>query len=171
MKKFKSANIWIKINEVFDSLPLCAVISDKVFWVHSGLTPYADTIEQINLFDRSKDSTSRESIEGYFINEPGDTAGWGLTGWRSIWSFGSDISESFNHAHNLITIMRSHQIVYEGYQWHHNRNVWTIFSAPGFKEWKNLGAVIEIDDYLQFSPVEFSASLNLYYYDNILNTN
>ena len=163
MQKFNSDNVWNKVNEVFDSLPLWAVISDKVFWVHSGLTPYAETIEQINLFDRSKASASQEEMGGLFINNPWDIEGWKFIGRAYDISFGSDISESFNHAHNLITILRSHQLVYEGYQWHHDRNVWTIFSAPGFKEYKNIGAVMQIDDNLQFTPVEFDESLNLYY--------
>ena len=43
-----------------------------------------------------------------------------------------DISETFNHTNGLTLISRAHQLVMEGYNWCHDRNVVTIFSAPNY---------------------------------------
>jgi hypothetical protein len=43
-----------------------------------------------------------------------------------------DISEQFNHTNGLDLISRAHQLVMEGYNWSHEQNVVTIFSAPNY---------------------------------------
>jgi serine/threonine-protein phosphatase 2A catalytic subunit len=43
-----------------------------------------------------------------------------------------DISEQFNHANGLDLINRAHQLVMEGYNWSHEQNVVTVFSAPNY---------------------------------------
>ena len=43
-----------------------------------------------------------------------------------------DISEQFNHANGLNLVARAHQLVMEGYNWCHDQNVVTIFSAPNY---------------------------------------
>ena len=43
-----------------------------------------------------------------------------------------DISEQFNHTNGLNLVARAHQLVMEGYNWCHDQNVVTIFSAPNY---------------------------------------
>jgi diadenosine tetraphosphatase ApaH/serine/threonine PP2A family protein phosphatase len=43
-----------------------------------------------------------------------------------------DISEQFNHTNGLDLISRAHQLVMEGYNWSHEQNVVTVFSAPNY---------------------------------------
>jgi diadenosine tetraphosphatase ApaH/serine/threonine PP2A family protein phosphatase len=43
-----------------------------------------------------------------------------------------DISEQFNHTNGLSLVARAHQLVMEGYNWCHDQNVVTIFSAPNY---------------------------------------
>jgi serine/threonine-protein phosphatase 2A catalytic subunit len=38
----------------------------------------------------------------------------------------------FNHTNGLNLIARAHQLVMEGYNWCHEQNVVTIFSAPNY---------------------------------------
>lgn len=53
--------------------------------------------------------------------------------WKaSINTMFQDISETFNHTNGLTLISRAHQLVMEGYNWCHDRNVVTIFSAPNY---------------------------------------
>lgn len=58
--------------------------------------------------------------------------GWGISPRGAGYTFGQDISETFNHSNGLTLVSRAHQLVMEGYNWCHDRNVVTIFSAPNY---------------------------------------
>jgi serine/threonine-protein phosphatase 2A catalytic subunit len=58
--------------------------------------------------------------------------GWGISPRGAGYTFGQDISEQFNHANGLDLISRAHQLVMEGYNWSHDENTVTIFSAPNY---------------------------------------
>ena len=47
LRKYGSADVWKYCNEVFDLLPLAAIISKKVFCVHGGLSPTITTISEV----------------------------------------------------------------------------------------------------------------------------
>ena len=49
LKKYGSSNVWKYCTEVFDTLPLAAVISNKVFCVHGGLSPKITTISEVRI--------------------------------------------------------------------------------------------------------------------------
>lgn len=42
------------------------------------------------------------------------------------------LTSQFNHTNGLNLIARAHQLVMEGYNWCHEQNVVTIFSAPNY---------------------------------------
>lgn len=66
--------------------------------------------------------------------------------------FIQDISETFNNTNGLTLVSRAHQLVMEGYNWCHDRNVVTIFSAPNYcYRCGNQAALMELDDSLKFS--------------------
>ena len=50
LRKYGSAEIWKICNEIFDLLPLAAVINNKIFCVHGGLSPTAISINDVSLF-------------------------------------------------------------------------------------------------------------------------
>ena len=49
LKKYGSSNVWKYCTDLFDTLPLAAVISDKVFCVHGGLSPSITTISEVRI--------------------------------------------------------------------------------------------------------------------------
>ena len=49
LKKYGSSNVWKYCTDLFDTLPLAAVISDKVFCVHGGLSPSITTITEVRI--------------------------------------------------------------------------------------------------------------------------
>ena len=63
----------------------------------------------------------------------------------------------FCHNFPLNTCMcRAHQLVMEGYNWSHDRNVVTIFSAPNYcYRCGNQAAIMELDDALKYSFLQF----------------
>ncbi len=46
--------------------------------------------------------------------------------------FGSDVVAQFNAANDISMICRAHQLVMEGYKWHFNETVLTVWSAPNY---------------------------------------
>lgn len=65
-------------------------------------------------------------------SDPDDRMGWGISPRGAGYTFGQDISEQFNHTNGLELISRAHQLVMEGYNWSHDENAVTIFSAPNY---------------------------------------
>lgn len=50
MRKYSSINVWRMCTEVFDYLALAALIDDKIFCVHGGLSPSLQRIDEVNFF-------------------------------------------------------------------------------------------------------------------------
>ena len=46
-------------------------------------------------------------------SDPDDRGGWGISPRGAGYTFGQDISETFNHHNNLTLISRAHQLVME----------------------------------------------------------
>ena len=47
MRKYGSANVWKHFTDLFDNLPLTALIESKVFCQHGGLSPSIDTLDHV----------------------------------------------------------------------------------------------------------------------------
>jgi hypothetical protein len=47
LREYGTADVWKNYNEVFDLLPLGAVIDDKIFCVHGGLSPSVISISDV----------------------------------------------------------------------------------------------------------------------------
>ena len=89
-------------------------------------------------------------------SHPDDHGGWGISPRGAGYTFGQDISKTFNHANGLTLVSRAHQLVMEGYNWCHDRNVVTIFSAPNYcYRCGNQAAIMELDDTLKYSFLQF----------------
>ena len=89
-------------------------------------------------------------------SDPDDRMGWGISPRGAGYTFGQDITEGFNHANRLTLISRAHQLVMEGYNWSHDQNVVTIFSAPNYcYRCGNQAAIMEVDDNLRYTFLQF----------------
>lgn len=52
MRKYGSSNVWKLLTELFDYLPPTAVIEDKYFCLHGGLSPSIETLDNIQSLNR-----------------------------------------------------------------------------------------------------------------------
>ena len=66
------------------------------------------------------------------VNLFADTNGWGVSPRGAGYLFGSDVVAQFNAANDIDLICRAHQLVMEGYKWHFNETVLTVWSAPNY---------------------------------------
>eukprot|EP01027_Heterolobosea_sp_BB2_P017443 GEZU01024700.1.p1 GENE.GEZU01024700.1~~GEZU01024700.1.p1 ORF type:complete len:199 (+),score=4.74 GEZU01024700.1:318-914(+) len=56
-RKYGNANVWKMCTEVFDCLCLSAVVENRVFCVHGGLSPSINTIDQVHTHMRTQSSS------------------------------------------------------------------------------------------------------------------
>nr|CAB3468261.1 unnamed protein product [Digitaria exilis] len=52
LRKYGNANVWKYFTDLFDYLPLTALIENQVFCLHGGLSPSLDTLDNIRALDR-----------------------------------------------------------------------------------------------------------------------
>ena len=167
-------------SEVFNVLPLCAVIQEKVFVVHGGLS----TEEGVTLDDIAKVPRGREIPQGglmsdllwagivsskfcmstyiymlvLYISDPQHMPGRRPSKRGVGYSFGPDITDAFLKRNNLELLVRSHEVKDEGYEIDHDGKCITIFSAPNYcDQMGNKGAFIRFKADMKPNFTQFTA--------------
>ena len=142
--------------DLFDFLPMTALVAGKTFCLHGGLSPSIDTLDQARLLDRVQEVPHDGPMCDLVWSDPDDRAGWGISPRGAGYTFGMDITEQFNHTNGLELVARAHQLVMEGFAWSHNKGVVTIFSAPNYcYRCGNQAAVMEVDEHTRYSFLSF----------------
>jgi len=150
--------VWRSICNCFNALPLCAVLEDRVFCVHSGLSPSADTLDQISAVSRDVEIPSEGIINDLLWSDPGENEGWGLVGRATQFSFGADVTRDFLQKHNLDLLIRSHQLAIDGTTQLHEEKMLHIWSAPNYRNrCGNTGAVVQFDEHMKHTVLTFDA--------------
>jgi hypothetical protein len=52
VRKYGSGSVWKMFTDLFDFLPLTAVVEDQIFCLHGGLSPNIDNLDSIRQLDR-----------------------------------------------------------------------------------------------------------------------
>ncbi|KAL0206836.1 hypothetical protein P9112_012547 [Eukaryota sp. TZLM1-RC] len=157
-RKYGSPNMWKQFTDLFDHLPLAALINNSIFCLHGGLSPSLETIEQIRSLERTVDPPHEGAMCDILWSDPDDRLGWGVSPRGAGYTFGHDISETFCHNNSLKLLVRAHQLVMAGYNWSHDNKVVTVFSAPNYcYRCGNQAAIMELDDngdykFIQYDP-------------------
>lgn len=160
LRKYGNANVWKFFTDMFDYLPLTALVEISIFCLHGGLSPSIETLDQIRELDRVQEVPHEGPMCDLLWSDPDDRCGWGISPRGAGYTFGQDISDQFNHANSITLIARAHQLVMEGYNWCHDRNVVTIFSAPNYcYRCGNQAAIMELDGKLRLGGSLFSICL------------
>ncbi|XP_054920335.1 serine/threonine-protein phosphatase 4 catalytic subunit isoform X2 [Dermacentor andersoni] len=159
LRKYGSITVWRYCTEIFDYLSLSAVIDGKIFCVHGGLSPSIQTLDQIRTIDRKQEVPHDGPMCDLLWSDPEDTQGWGVSPRGAGYLFGSDVVSQFNATNHIDMICRAHQLVMEGYKWHFNETVLTVWSAPNYcYRCGNVAAILELDEHLQRDFTIFEAA-------------
>lgn len=163
-RKFGSANVWRYCCEIFDYLSLSAIIDDKVFCVHGGLSPSINTLDQIRTIDRKQEVPHDGAMCDLLWSDPEEIDGWGYSPRGAGYLFGADVVEQFLHKNDLSFIARAHQLVMEGYKPMFNNTIVTVWSAPNYcYRCGNIAAILKLDDYLEKEYKLFEAASQVRY--------
>lgn len=158
IRKFGSSTVWRMLTDLFDCLPISAIVNNDTFCCHGGLSPSFDTIDQLRDIDRRIEVPHEGTMCDLLWSDPDEKNGWGQSPRGAGFTFGKDITETFNKRNKLKMICRAHQLVNDGFNWNHNRECVTIFSAPNYcYRCGNLASLMEVDEcgsyeFTQFDP-------------------
>ena len=138
---------------MFNQLPISALIDDKSFCVHSGLSPELKYIGQLYDIQRPTDIQNSGLFCDILQSDPSpevDTWGENERGFSYI--FSPNIIKKFLEENNLVLICRAHQFVEDGYEFFPDRTLITVFSAPDYcGEYGNCAAMMIVDNSLMCS--------------------
>jgi len=132
-KKYGNANPWRYFNEVFDYLPIAAIIEGVIFCVHGGLSPKINYIDKIRLINRQQEIPHEGAFCDLMWSDPDDIDTWQYSSRGAGYLFGGKIVDEFNQINDIKLVCRAHQLVNEGYKfWFKNKNLVTVWSAPNY---------------------------------------
>ena len=158
--------LWEEFNDAFRYLPLCAVIEDKIFCVHGGISDSTSInvlqslnfpLDESSLIDTLVWSDPSETI----ISTAENSRGKGV-------QFGYKPTFRFLDNNNFFLIIRGHECV-NGYRYNLDQLVLTVFSSSNYSAKGNSCGYAIIDNTLKpncyvFSPIKRKNSLDFNYY-------
>jgi len=152
-KRRYNIKLWKAFCDVFNTLPICACVDEKILCMHGGISPEINQLSDINKVVRPTDVPDTGLICDLLWADPEkDITGWAENDRGVSFVFGPDVVSSFLRKHDLDLICRAHQVVEDGYEFFAKRQLITLFSAPNYcGEFDNAGAMMTIDDSLMCS--------------------
>jgi len=152
-KRRYNIKLWKTFCDVFNCLPACSLIDEKIICMHGGLSPEISDMEQIRRITRPTDVPDTGLLCDLLWADPDkDIAGWAENDRGVSFIFGPDVVSSFLQKQDMDLVCRAHQVVEDGYEFFAKRQLITLFSAPNYcGEFDNAGAMMSIDDTLMCS--------------------
>ncbi|KAG8370680.1 hypothetical protein BUALT_Bualt13G0008500 [Buddleja alternifolia] len=149
---------WTRFNQLFNYLPLAALIEKKIICMHGGIGRSINSVEQIEKLERPitmdagsivlmdllwSDPTENDSVEGLRPNARGP----GLV------TFGPDRVTEFCKKNKLQLIIRAHECVMDGFERFAQGQLITLFSATNYcGTANNAGAILVVGRGLVIVP-------------------
>ena len=129
-------DLYARINQVFDNMPVAAVISDQIFCVHGGI-PGPVKLSEI----------TKEGVYPYAWNDPSEENGINQSSrGLGMRTFGEDVFDEFLRVNGLEQMIRGHMVLEDGYRWWFGERLLSLFSVPDHCGMGNLGAVGVVEE-------------------------
>ena len=152
-KRRYNIKLWKTFTDCFNCLPVAALVDEKIFCMHGGLSPELTNLELIHRIFRPIEVPDTGLLCDLLWSDPDkDVQNWGESERGVSFTFGPDVVTMFLKKHDMDLICRAHQVVEDGYEFFAKRQLVTIFSAPNYcGDFDNSGAMMSIDDTLMCS--------------------
>ena len=152
-KRHYNIRLWKTFIDCFNCLPVAAIIDEKIFCCHGGLSPHLQSMEQIRRIMRPTDVPDEGLLCDLLWADPDKEANvWGENDRGVSFTFGPDIVSKFLAKHDFDLVVRGHQVVEDGYEFFAKRQLVTLWSAPNYRgEFDNACAMMSVDDSLMCS--------------------
>jgi len=159
VQRFGHAGLWTLCNQVMDMLPMAALIENKIYCVHGGLSPEIKLADQLALLERRQEIPPSGPLQDIVWSDPEDITGWGSNQRGAGLLFGVRPTQEFCHNNGLELIARAHQMMMDGYYYHFNsKQLVTVWSAPNYMyRMGNKASTMKIDSNGARSFIVFEA--------------
>lgn len=129
--------VWQRINEVFEWMPLAAIVQKKILCMHGGIGRSINRLEQIQSIMRPLRMSEGESeVWDLLWSDP--TADDGVEGIQpsqrgpGLVAFGPDRVHEFCKSTGIELIVRAHECVLDGFERFAGGKLLTVFSAANY---------------------------------------
>jgi serine/threonine-protein phosphatase PP1 catalytic subunit len=161
-KRRYSIKLWKVFSDIFNCLPVSALVDEKILCMHGGLSPELRSLQQIANLPRPCDvpnvglmcdllwsdpdpkisvciKASHNDRTHDFFSPKKNTQfillfcqGWAENDRGVSFVFGADVVTNFLEDQDLDLLVRAHQVVEDGYEFFAGRRLVTLFSAPNY---------------------------------------
>lgn len=151
--KYGSTMVWQHITDMFDYLPIAALIDNQIFCVHGGISPYIETIKELSEIKRFQEIPREGPLADIMWSDPDtNSSGFALSPRGAGYLFGEDVFQKFLELNGVTHFVRAHQLCMEGFQLNFQDRLMTVWSAPNYcYRFKNMASILEIDDNRNFN--------------------
>lgn len=157
-KRRSSLKSWKSIVDVFNTLPVAAVIGGRIFCVHGGISPSLNAMSQIEAIARPTDVPEFGILADLLWSDPdSQVKEWSENDRGVSFCFGQRSLERFCKHHSFDLVVRGHMVVEDGYEFFGGRRLVTVFSAPDYcGDFNNYGAMMSVSEGLvcSFDTIE-----------------
>ncbi|KAF1974345.1 serine/threonine-protein phosphatase PP-Z [Bimuria novae-zelandiae CBS 107.79] len=163
-KRRCNIKVWKAFVDTFNTLPIAAIVAQKIFCVHGGLSPSLSHMDDIRQIARPTDVPDYGLLNDLLWSDPADMEHDWESNERGVsYCFGKKVIMEFLQRHDFDLVCRAHMVVEDGYEFFNDRILVTVFSAPNYcGEFDNWGAVMSVSSELLCSfellkPLDSSA--------------
>lgn len=147
--------------DLFDELPLVALLNGTIFCTHGGISKMAQDICKIIMLSKPKQGDKRKKrqiVHDLLWSDPSISTDFFSDNDRgsNTYVFGEKALDSFLSKNGLTCLIRGHQTCTNGYdQPFGNGKCWTVFSSADYCETWNSAAVLVVEGNNVKEPVIF----------------
>lgn len=148
VSRYGHSGLWRMCNETMDMLPMAALVDNKVYCVHGGLSPEVKSVEGLAALERRSEIPQTGPISDLCWSDPEEISGWGRNMRGAGWLFGRRPTQEFLKNNRLKLLVRAHQLMNDGYNYHFGGDYCvTVWSAPNYMyRAGNLASVLKLDE-------------------------
>lgn len=139
--------------KLFETLPFCAIVGQKIFCVHGGISPKLLDLEMIRTIQMPTKLPTFGVVTDMLWSDPDASIEYyGSSKRNAGFTYGSKAVNEFLERFGFELIVRSHETVPNGYEFPFpdQQTVVTVFSSSNAKD-NNKAAVMVVDNELRYS--------------------
>ncbi|CAL9735675.1 serine/threonine-protein phosphatase PP-Z1 [Monosporozyma servazzii] len=147
-KRRCSIKTWKHFIDTFNTLPLAAIVTGKIFCVHGGLSPVLNSMDEIRHVSRPTDVPDFGLVNDLLWSDPTDSPNEWEDNERGVsYCYNKVAINKFLNKFGFDLVCRAHMVVEDGYEFFNDRSLVTVFSAPNYcGEFDNWGAVMTVSE-------------------------